>query len=299
MPPLPPAQLVQIPQCTLELSPVPQGFVAVEEEDGSLCYSEDSPISLQLQKAAVQLLAIRHGESLSNAQSERLGQPLLYGQSESPLTTRGRHQTELCAERLLVELGGLAWLWRALEDPSGCPVFISSDVERARESAEILKAYLVRKALGMGGGRAAALLDSGLLVLSDRRLRETHFGKFEGRPFRELSLSHPQFVAHWRPADGQATDFRHRFPGGESRADVMRRMSDLLLEVCQRFPGRTVVLVSHGETLLSTRALLGKSPVVDGKIKAETGLIPNAEPFWLWGGTQSQLIWSEACRNRL
>lgn len=307
VPPPPPRQIppavVRPVENRLELGPMPVGFESVDESDGSLTYLGDSPVLRDLLLARVRVLGLRHGEAVSNAQSEALGQPLLYGQSESPLTDRGRQQAAGCADLLVTELGGQDWLQSALLDPQQLPILLCSDVSRARETADIMKACLAQRAQDLGGLPGRAVVDAQLLVCGDVRLRETHFGRFERRPFAELKHAYPDFVAHWRPNHGQGTDFRHRFPGGESRADVMCRMGDFLQSCCQRFPGRTVVLISHGETLLSTRALLGKSPLQSGKVTAETGLFPNATPFWLVGGEKSlpssQLIWSEACRNRL
>jgi len=299
---IPPAVVRQV-ETRLELAPAPTGFESVDESDGSLTYLGDSAVLKDLLLARVRVLALRHGEAVSNAQSEALGQPLLYGQSESPLTEKGRQQAVRCAELLMTELGGHEWLLGALEAPQQLPVLLCSDVSRARETADIMQAALAQRAEELGGLAGRGVVEAQLIVDCDARLRETHFGRFERRPFAELKLAYPDFVSHWRPSNGQGTDFRHRFPGGESRADVMCRMGDLLQSCCQRFPGRTIVLISHGETLLSTRALLGKSPVQSGKVTAETGLFPNATPFWLVGGEKalpsSQLIWSEACRNRL
>jgi broad specificity phosphatase PhoE len=265
----------------LELAPVPSGFAAVDERDGSLAYQGPSLLCDRLVNAGVQVMAIRHGQSLSNAQSESLGQPLLYGQSESPLTDKGRAQAEACAQQLYEQLGGEEWLSRALDDPDLLPVMVGSDLSRASETATILKAGLAEQAQRLAGPQGRAQIEKDLLVLTDERLRETHFGSFETRPFAELQGAYPDFVSHWRPSDGLGTDFRHRFPGGESRADVMRRVGNFFDDCCLRYPRKTVIIISHGETLLSTRALLGKATETEGKVAAETGVIPNATPFWL------------------
>ncbi|MBT9585483.1 histidine phosphatase family protein [bacterium] len=285
--PLPPVRpllaQIQRPQQSqaLELAPVPSGFASVDEVDGSLAYQGPSLLCRRLMNSGVQVMAVRHGQSLSNAQSESLGQPLLYGQSESPLTDKGRAQAHTCAEQLYQQLGGEPWLSQALEDPTLLPVIVGSDLSRAYETATILKAGLARQAEELAGPDGRALVEKELVVLSDARLRETHFGRFETRPLAELQGSYPDFVSHWRPSEGPGTDFRHRFPGGESRADVMRRMGNFLDACCLRYPQKTVIMVSHGETLLSTRALLGKATETEGKVAAETGVIPNATPFWL------------------
>lgn len=283
-------------QNSLELSPAPSGFAPVEDCDGSLSYQGPNLLCKRLAFANVQILAVRHGQAESNAQSEALGQPLLYGQSESPLTEKGRQQARECASKLYEQLGGSAWLSQALEDPSKLPVLASSDVSRAQDTASILKAGLADEAEKLRGAEGRQIVEEQLILLSDARLRETNFGRFETRPMAELQNAYPDFVSHWRPSEGMGTDFRHRFPGGESRADVMKRVGNFFDGCCLRFPGRTVIMVSHGETLLSTRALLGKAPVQEGKVAAETGAIPNAVPFWL---VQEKLPATQSCAHDL
>ena len=265
----------------LELSDAPTGFQQVDRLDGSIGYDGPSQRYQQLSEARIQVLGVRHGQAQSNADSETTGEPLLYGQSESPLTEKGRQQAENCLLKVIEQLGGNDWLQQALADPRLLPVVVSSDLSRAQETAEIFQEGLAREAEALQGESGREVVEDNLLRLSDARLRETHFGEFETQPLSQLQSAYPGFVSHWRPAQGPATDYLHRFPGGESRADVMRRMDDFLQNCCLRFPGKTVIVISHGETLLSTRALLGKAPVLDGKVIAETGVIPNAAPFWL------------------
>ena len=296
----PPRILAQVTrplqQSSLELSPAPSGFAPVEDVDGSLNYQGPNLLCKRLAFANVQVLAVRHGQAQSNAQSEALGQPLLYGQSESPLTDKGRQQARDCALKLYEQLGGSQWLNEALEDPALLPVLASSDVTRAQDTAAILKAGLADEAERLRGPEGRRVVEEQLQILSDSRLRETNFGRYETRPLAELQTAYPDFVSHWRPSEGMGTDFRHRFPGGESRADVMKRVGNFLDGCCLRFPGKTVIMVSHGETLLSTRALLGKAPVQEGKVAAETGAIPNATPFWL---VQDRLPAYRSCSHDL
>lgn len=293
IPPLPLRPVAQVrrpPQETarLDLASAPPGFSAVEDQDGSITYRGSSMLHRRLENAGVRVLGVRHGQAVSNAQSETLGQPLLYGQSESPLTDKGRRQAAECTAAMLQQLGGTEWLQQALSDPALLPVIYSSDLSRTEETAAILKAGLASEAERLAGASGRETVERHLQIVADGRLRETNFGRFETRPFAELQRAYPEFVSHWRPADGMGTDFRHKFPGGESRADVMRRVASLLENCCLRHAQRTVILVSHGETLLSTRALLGKAPLVNGKVAAESGVIPNAAPFWLVNENREQ-----------
>jgi broad specificity phosphatase PhoE len=280
--PLPPPLPAVVVYQDLELAPPPVDFSVAEDADGSLVYRAGSSLRAELGKARLSVLAVRHGQAESNARSEQLGQPLLYGQSESPLTPKGHQQARFCAGEILHELGGTTWLLNALDRPELLPVLAASDLARAQETAQEIKDGLADEAEKLAGSWGRRFIEQNLQVVRESRLRETHFGDFEGRPLSELVEAYPEFVSHWRPSEGLGTDFRHRFPGGESRADVMRRVGQFFHEACQVYAGRTLVVVSHGETLLSTRALLGQARVVKGKVAAETGAIPNAHPFWLW-----------------
>lgn len=275
-------------QSPLDLGPAPAGFRAVDSSDGSIAYSGPSLVHSRLVNSGIQLIGLRHGQAQSNAESQSLGQPLLYGQSESPLTEKGRRQAEECALKLMAQLGGDDWLREAIQDPKKLPVLVSSDLSRAKETAAILKAGLAQRAEELGGPEARKVVEQNVTTEGDARLRETNFGRFERRPLADLEKAYPEFVSNWRPSSGVGTDYLHRFPGGESRGDVMKRMGNFLDGCCLRFSGRTVIMISHGETLLSTRALLGQASTAAGKVSAETGAIPNATPVWFVGNEKNQ-----------
>lgn len=267
----------------LDLSPVPQGCSAVDAADGSIAYRGPNTLTRRLENNHVRLIAIRHGQSQSNADSEHLGQPLLYGRSESPLTQKGIQQAHDCAAELYRQLGGDDWMRACIEDPTRLPVFCSSTVSRALDTAQILADTLKEKAFALGGEAARDKVAATLKVHHDSRLLESSFGRFETHPLGDLQKAYPEFSNAWRPPQGMGTDFRHRFPGGESRADVMRRMHSFLESVAHRYPNRTVVMLTHGEAVLAARATLGQAPQNEGKVRAETGAVGNAVPYYLIG----------------
>lgn len=252
----------------------------MEPEDGSLAYTGPSLVKRRLEANNVRLVVMRHGQSQSNADSEQLGQPLLYGQSESPLTELGRQQARACAAELYRQLGGDEWLRGCLDNPRQLPVFMASTVSRAEESAQILVDHLRERALALGG--SPEKLAPFLVVHTDPRLLESSFGRFEKHPLSDLERELPDFVSHWRPAQGLGTDFRHRFPGGESRADVMNRMTSFMDSLTLLYPGRTVCVMAHGESLMAAKGVLGLLPIQEGKLRAQGGM-QNATPYWLVG----------------
>ena len=276
--------LTQTDSASLSSSPPPPGFRVVDSVDGSIApVAGPNLVRSRLEANQVRLVLIRHGQAQSNADSEKLGEPLLYGQSESPLTDKGVAQARECAQTLYTQLGGDGWMQQCLAQPQKLPVFLSSTLGRATQTAQILSQFLKDRLQAIGGEAALARLGPDLDVHPDPRLLESNFGSFEKRPLSELKKAYPDFVEHWRPSQGMGTDFLQRFPGGESRADTMTRVGQLLDGVSQRYPGRTVICLTHGEAALATRTVLGLAPVEGGKVLAETGAIDNAKPYFLVG----------------
>jgi probable phosphoglycerate mutase len=148
------------------------------------------------------LFLVRHGESEGNLRGR------VQGQSESPLTDRGRAQARAAG--------------RALRN-RGIRHVYSSDLERARESAE-----LIDESLGLG-------------FAQDPRLREMCFGQLEGLAWSELDVYYAEAEAR-----GEGDWYTHRPPGGESRAELTERVVDTLSDLVDRHRGETLLLVSHG-----------------------------------------------------
>jgi broad specificity phosphatase PhoE len=134
------------------------------------------------------ILLARHGETDDNREPIRV-----QGFRDTPLNDTGRVQAAELAERVADE--GIASLW-------------SSDLSRARETAEIVGARL------------------GLEPRLDARLREANRGEWEGRLFIDIEREDPAGYAAWRRA-GEA----FRFPGGESLREQQDRVSAALADV--------------------------------------------------------------------
>jgi probable phosphoglycerate mutase len=89
-------------------------------------------------------------------------------------------------------------------------------------------------------------------VLTDEGFRETDFGAWEGLTFAEVRQRWPEEMAAWL-ADPQVPP-----PGGESFAEVSKRVTDALHRLLAGRPGQTVGIVSHVTPIktLVTAALL-------------------------------------------
>ncbi len=135
-----------------------------------------------------QVLLARHGETDDNRPPLRF-----QGWRDTPLNETGRRQAGELAER--VSGSGVAVLW-------------SSDLSRARETAEIVGRRL------------------GIEPRLDPRLREANRGRWEGRLFRDVAADEPELYAAWMRAGAQ-----WRFPGGESLQEQQQRVAACVEEI--------------------------------------------------------------------
>ncbi|WP_340561797.1 bifunctional RNase H/acid phosphatase [Streptomyces sp. GSL17-111] len=88
---------------------------------------------------------------------------------------------------------------------------------------------------------AAAVADRlGLEVRVDEGLRETDFGAWEGLTFAEVKERHPDDLDAWLASDTVGPT-----GGGESFAEVARRVALSRDKLLARYAGRTVLLVTH------------------------------------------------------
>jgi broad specificity phosphatase PhoE len=153
------------------------------------------------------ILLARHGETDDNRPPLRF-----QGWRDTPLNETGRAQSRELAEQLATRAEPIASLW-------------SSDLSRARETAEIVGARL------------------GLEPELDKRLREGARGDWEGRLFAEVAADEPEAYAAWRRA---GADFR--FPGGESLAEHQERVLAALEEI-EDAGSSPALVVCHGGSI--------------------------------------------------
>jgi alpha-ribazole phosphatase len=148
------------------------------------------------------LLLVRHGETDWNRDGR------WQGHANTPLNERGREQ----ARALAAELDG---------EPIAA--VYASDLDRAQQTAEVIAA------------------SRGLDVRTDPRLREIHFGGWEGLTTAEIEVRYPDQVARWRADDGS-----NAFAGGETYAQMGERVVRALSEIAAAHPAETVVVILHG-----------------------------------------------------
>jgi probable phosphoglycerate mutase len=153
----------------------------------------------------VTLIIVRHGETVWNHEMR------FQGHGDSPLTALGRRQAGAVGRRL---------------QPRSIDTLISSDLGRARETADIIAGYI---------GQAIHL---------EARLRERHYGVLEGLNAREIQERHPDV---YRRLITEDPDFE--IPGGESHRRHFEKNRGVIDEMARKAPGTTVVVVAHGGVL--------------------------------------------------
>lgn len=231
------------------------------------------------------LISVRHGKSAANAHADT-GSPMLSGQSEAKLTEEGRSQAEKAAAETIAALGGDAWLIAAAKDPSKLPVVYASTLSRADDTAAaFVEAARARaRSLAESGAIEAKRLPNildGLYIRPDFRLLEMDYGAFEYKTLDMLKEALPNLRQSWDGFTGLGLNFADRFPGGESRLDVLDRVRAFLEEVAVRHAGRTLLTYCHLETLAMMKLLMGDVSTENGQIKVDAKGIKNATPYAL------------------
>lgn len=156
-----------------------------------------------------EVVLIRHGESVSNA-TKTIGGP----RTCSGLTDVGREQCRRLADRLATtgEMRGA--------------VLMSSQFARAIETARI-----VGPALGV-----------------DEPTIDDGFGEMDPGETAD-GMTFEAFVEHYGSPDFLSDPEVSGFPGGESVAAMSRRVATAIDRVGDTYPGRKIVVCSHGGTV--------------------------------------------------
>jgi len=166
---------------------------------------------------------LRHGETALTPEKRFSGS----GGSDPALSERGLDQADRTAAGLAARSGARG----------GIQAVVSSPLLRCRQTAQAVADRL------------------GLQVRIEEGLRETDFGAFEGLTFAEAKERHPAELDAW------LASARNAPPGGESFAAVARRVAVSRDKLLARFPGKTVLVVSHVTPVKTlVRMALGAPP---------------------------------------
>jgi probable phosphoglycerate mutase len=199
---------------------------------------------------ACRICLVRHGETAWNAERR------LQGQLDIPLNETGLAQAAATA----VRLKALGLDFSAL---------YVSDLQRTRQTAEAI---------------------SRLHALDGRpepRLRERHYGIFQGLTYAEAEQHHPELYRRFAARDPEFAFAGH----GESLIAFAARTSAALNEIAARHAGQAVLAVTHGGVLdIAHRLTSGAA------LNAPRDFpIPNAALIWIerTDGTWHLLAWAD------
>ncbi len=118
-------------------------------------------------------------------------------------------------------------------------------------------------------------------------VREAAFGEWEGRTFAEVREGWPELLASWLADPTVAA------PGGESFADVRRRVLLARDKLLARYPHKTVLVVSH---VTPIKVLVGDALGAPQSAIYRMELSPASvtEVQWYAGGTASLRRFNDA-----
>lgn len=159
---------------------------------------------------SVDVTLVRHGQTDWNAETR------LQGHTDNPLNDTGRAQAKEAGEALKGQ---------------EFDVILSSDLKRAKETADIIAAEI--------GGT----------VEVEPLLRERDLGALEGRTRDEVQAEYPHLDF------SVGFSFHHFNDGGESLTDFLNRTQQIVDVLVEKYAGKKVLLVSHGGPSRSLNAL--------------------------------------------
>ncbi len=89
----------------------------------------------------------------------------------------------------------------------------------------------------------------GMDIIKDEKLREIYAGEWENILFNDLEVEYPQSYHIWRNDVGNA-----RPDGGESVAELQKRIADELTEIAVENKGKTVFIFTHATPIRTFKA---------------------------------------------
>jgi 2,3-bisphosphoglycerate-dependent phosphoglycerate mutase len=174
---------------------------------------------------ATRLLIVRHGRTAWNSDGR------FQGQLDIPLDEVGQSQAAAVAHRL------------ASERPLA---IYASDLSRAWQTARWIQNAITE----------ASQPDPTPPLVLEPRLREMHFGEWQGLTYAEIQACQPEALAAW-----EANWLTNAPPGGETLAQLVERVQAVYREILAAHPDGTVLIVGHGGALQALLCLaLGLPP---------------------------------------
>lgn len=148
----------------------------------------------------------------------------------------------------LVRHGETAWHVEGRYPGQANPVLNEEGEEQAYRLAEAFDELsidaLYTSDLTRAWDTAKRIADGQTLILPDSRWRDLAFGEWEGRRFEEVAVADSERFQAW------ANDPVHVSPpGGESLAELAKRVTEAAEHICQEYADGHVVVVTHGSPI--------------------------------------------------
>ena len=161
---------------------------------------------------------------IRHGQSDSNLRDTMTGQSDPQLTERGILQAEVTAEFVYGNFD--------------VDAVYSSDLKRAKHTADALANKLK------------------CAVKTSKLLREMNVGVWDDKPFDEIERDYPEEYSIFRNDIGNAS-----CPGGESSADVAKRVFGKIKSIVSENVGNTVAVAIHGGPIRAMQAVIGYGSV--------------------------------------
>lgn len=161
---------------------------------------------------------VRHGETLANAAK------IIAGHFDSPLNGRGEEQAGARGQNL---------------KHISFDVIFSSDLARAKRTAELIK------------------LERELAVNTKEILRERNFGIYEGKQIEKFYEENKVILEKLKTLSEKEKLSLKFYESYESNDEISARMLTFIREAAVTYPGKTILVVSHGSIMRAFLTHLG------------------------------------------
>lgn len=169
-------------------------------------------MSYPVPQLILRLLLVRHGQTDGNSNGR------FVGHQDIPLNETGERQIQAAAQRLRKERPAAIY---------------SSDLLRACQTASAIQQAIQQSISPAPPPK----------LIKDQRIREMHFGEWEGLTYSEIENAYPEELKSW-----QADIFHVAPPGGESLQQLAERAHFFLEELLDTYSGQSVIVAGHGGT---------------------------------------------------
>lgn len=119
---------------------------------------------------------------------------------------------------------------------------------QAKHAGEFLKSYRIEKIVSSDLKRAhqTALTIGEILqvpVVLDRRIREMHFGTWEGLSYEHIYINHLQYFYNWL-----SNPVKYPLPKQEKISSFERRLNSFLMDI-HKYEEENILVVGHGGSI--------------------------------------------------